>query len=296
MDWINFGWGPKLSKSFSSSENYHIDFTNANYSSRKISDVCIDAINNICNQYPPPYNLMVSGGIDSQAMIWCWKQTSVPFEIVTIRYIDQHGTVLNSHDIDNITKFSLLYDIKPQYIDFDIINFLENNLLDYAIKYQCTSPQITTYMCMSEMINNGTIVFSGDFLPYAATYSYTIFGLKRYADTTKRNIIPFFLLYDSELSTILTRYTNTHEDMLTNDAYHIKVNAMKKIGIPIIPQERKFSGFEKVKELYDARFDLVSVKDRLKYSSMPSKRIFDIVFRYKISEVVQYKDKIIWLL
>jgi hypothetical protein len=155
---------------------------------------------------------------------------------------------------------------------------------------------------MSEMIHKGTVLFSGDFLATAA-YTYTIYGLKRYVDITKRNIIPFFLLHDPELTTVLTKEykhltqdeymsLENEKDSLPNRAYLKKVSAMKKIGIPIIPQDKKYSGFEKVKELYDNRYDLVSTRDRLKYAHMPSKRIFDIVFRYKLSEIITYEDKI----
>lgn len=305
MDWINFGWGPEFSKNFSPVENYHMDFKKATYSSRNIGDICIDAINRLCDKYPGPYTLMTSGGIDSQAMIWCWKQTTMPFDIVTVRYVDHDGKVLNSHDINNVVKISTLYDIQVQYIDFNLIQFLENNLLEYATTYQCTSPQITAHMCMSEMIHKGTVLFSGDFLA-TTVYSYTIYGLKRYADITKRNIIPFFLLHDSELTTILTREykhltqdeymsLGNEKDFSSSRAYLKKVNAMKKIGIPVIPQAKKYSGFEKVKELYDTRYDLVSPKDRLKYAHMPSKRLFDIIFRYKLTEIIKYEDKIVCL-
>jgi hypothetical protein len=300
MDWIKTGWGPELSLRFDPEKNYYLDFTNAVYSTRSAIDICIDAIDKICKNYPAPYTLMVSGGIDSQAMIWCWKHTQVPFNVVTVRYVDNNGNVLNEHDISNIRQFSSLYNITVDYLDFNIVEFLENYLLDYAIKYQCTSPQITTYMCMSEMIHQGTVLFSGDFLA-TAVYSYTIYGLKRYADISKRNVIPFFLLHDPELTTLMSREYHTlttkeyidmadKRDSSMDRIYNKKVKAITRLGIPIVPQTIKYSGFEKVKDLYDNRNDLISVNDRLKYSNMPSKRIFDIAFRYKLGEIIKYED------
>lgn len=295
MDWVSFGWGPDLSPNFDSKKKYYIGFSKAIHSERGTREICIDAINKIYHKYPAPYTLMVSGGIDSQAMIWCWKQTQVAFNVVTIRYVDHDGTILNNHDISNVESISSTYKIDVQYIDFNIIEFLEKYLLEYATKYQCTSPQITTYMCMSEMIPTGTVLFSGDFLATAA-YNYTIYGLKRYADITRRNVIPFFLLHDAELATVLTReYKGNETDFLRNKPYLKKVNAMKKIGIPVIPQPRKYSGFEKVKDLYDNRYDLITPRDRLKFSNMPSKRLFDVIFRYKLTEIIKYEDEIVCL-
>jgi hypothetical protein len=153
---------------------------------------------------------------------------------------------------------------------------------------------------MSEMIHQGTVLFSGDFLA-TAVYSYTIYGLKRYADLSGRSVIPFFLLHDSELTTVLSREfkeltTDEYAEMadkrdsLMDRAYYKKVKAMKRLGIPIISQPIKYSGFEKVKDLYDPRLDLVTVRDKLKFSHMPSKRIFDIAFRYKLGEIIKYED------
>jgi hypothetical protein len=158
---------------------------------------------------------------------------------------------------------------------------------------------------MSEMIHQGTVLFSGDFLA-TAVYSYTIYGLKRYADLSGRSVIPFFLLHDPELTTILSRtYSeltteeyidlSDQRDSLMYRAYYKKVKAMKSIGIPVVPQSIKYSGFEKVKDIYDNRLELITVRDRLKFSHMPSKRIFDIAFRYKLTDVIKYQDTVKWV-
>jgi hypothetical protein len=249
---------------------------------------------------------MLSGGVDSQAMLWCWVNSEIPFRAVTIRYTDHDGNILNLHDIANVESIANYYEMSVDYIDFNIINFLENFMLDYAIKYQCTSPQITTYMCMSEMICDGTVLFSGDFLSTMIGYDYTIFGLKRYADISKRNIIPFFLLHDPELTTALHQVHNKlsvkefygitdSENIWKQHAYLSKINAMNQIGIFLFPQKTKYSGFEKIKELYDTRYDLTTPHDRLKYAHMPSKRLFDVIFRYKLTEIIKYHDEIICL-
>lgn len=302
MKWVRMGWGPEFSTHFSKEKNFHVDFKNALYTDRPIIEIAKDAIKKISVEYPAPYTLMLSGGIDSQVMLWCWVKSQVPFNAVSVRYVDDSGNVLNIHDISNLEKVANHYSVSIEYIDFNIIQFLENHLEEYATKYQCTSPQITTYMCMSEMIHNGTVLFSGDFLA-TAFYNYTIYGLKRYADMSNRNIIPFFLLHDPELTTVLSReYKKTlptskksmHYHDYRQQAYLDKVKAIQKIGITIFPQESKYSGFEKIKDVYDKRYDLITTKDRIKFSNKPSKRLFDMMFRYKLTDIVKYVDVIIY--
>lgn len=301
MDWIKSGWGKELSKNFDPIKNFHMDYSNAIYSDRHVDLIINDAIKKITDIYPPPYTLMMSGGIDSQAMLWCWNKADKPFRIVTIRYVDYNGDVLNEHDISNMEFISDYYNIDIIYIDFNIIQFLENFLLEYATRYQCTSPQITTYMCMSEMIYDGTVLFSGDFL-FTGIYNYTVLGLKRYADISNRSIIPFFLLHDPELTTLLHRtfnqqsnkdYHNAKNEDRKKRGYLQKVYAMQSLGIKLFPQAIKYSGFEKVKNLYDQRYDLVTTKDRLKFSNNPSKRLFDINFRYKLTDTIKYIDDVV---
>jgi hypothetical protein len=304
MKWCKTGWGNELSDKFDPNLTFYINATSAVYHNKSLIDVSKQAIQRICAEYPAPYTLMMSGGIDSQAMLWCWINSGVEFNVVTVKYVNESGDILNHHDISNIEKVSQKNNVSVTYLDFNIINFLENYLIEYATRYQCTSPQITAYMCMSEMIYNGTVLFSGDFLLAHNGYNYTIFGLKRYTDISKRNVIPFFFLHDPELTTTLHRTyklpkhfsISNDNEVIKKNYYNMKVNAMIELGIPLIPQKEKLSGFEQIKNIYDTRTDLVTVRDRIKFAHMPSKRLFDIIFRYKLTEIIHYKDKIKWIL
>jgi asparagine synthetase B (glutamine-hydrolysing) len=304
MKWCKTGWGKELKDQFDPTQNFYIDATSAVYHNKSLIEVSKQAIKRICEEYPAPYTLMLSGGIDSQAMLWCWINSGVEFSVVTVKYVNDLGNILNHHDISNIEEVSQKNNVPVTYLNFDIINFLENYLIEYAIRYQCTSPQLTAYMCMSEMIYDGTVLFSGDFL-VCGGYNYTILGLKRYADISKRNIIPFFFLHDSELTTTLHQTyklpkhldsINTNSEVMKKTHYNMKVNSMIELGVPLIPQKEKLSGFEEVKNIYDKRTDLVTIKDRLKFAHMPSKRLFDIIFRYKLTEIIHYEDNIKWIL
>lgn len=301
MDWIKTGWGPGFSPVFNEHLHFYIDVSGASRSTRPLSEIAIDVVNNISKTYPAPYTLMMSGGVDSQAMLWCWLNADVPFTITTIRYLDNNGKVLNNHDISNMNLIADKFKVTVNYMDFNVIDFLENHLIYYATTYQCTSPQLTTYMKMSEMIETGTIIFGGDFLLSSAC-NYTILGLKRYADATNtaiRKVIPFFLLHDAELAVAVDVKKDVtyipNIPSVEERTYMYKIAAMKSKGIPIIPQDTKYSGFEEIKNVYDKRIDLITPKDRIRYADKPSRRLFDIAFRYKLTEIIKYVDDIKWI-
>lgn len=290
---MRFGWGSNFSPIFDPAIPFHIDITNLINSNKSLLAISTRVIHKITEKYPPPYHLMLSGGMDSQIMLWCWINSGIDFHPVSVKYTgaSEYKEILNEHDIVELDEFSKNHNVQIDYKHFDIINFLENDLEEYAVKYQCTSPQICAHMCMSEQLINGTVIFSGNFVS-DTDYTYTILGLKRYADNSNRSVIPFFLLHDPEIAGL---HLNDRKRLIKN-GYSRKINHYIELGAPVIPQPRKQTGFEVIKDYYDTRKDLVvPPKIRIKYSNMPSKRKFDLLFRYMLMEKIKYVDKVVYI-
>lgn len=300
MQWIKTGWGESFDSNRENfTDSFFVDLRSKKTSTLDIVSVAKNAINNIVQVYPPPYYLFASGGIDSQAMIWLWKYSGVPFFVTSIEYTSENSQeIFNQHDLEKLKKFSYIHDITVNYEKFDLISFLEKELANYALKYQCTSPQICTHMKMSEIYKKGTIIFSGNFKQHMQ-YTYTIWGLKRYADTSGRNVIPFFLLHDKELACYIDDYSRKKYDVTANNAvnyqYLQRASSMQAAGIPVLPQIEKFTGFEKVKDYYDAKPSSISLMEKLEFSKYPSKRTFDIMFRYRLYKLINYNDVVTYI-
>ena len=253
----------------------------------------IKAVFNITKKYPPPYDLLVSGGVDSQTMIWVWLQSGIPFNVVHYSYQEE-----NQHDTENIIKFCQTLNIDLQIYNFDAREFITNKeLFDYAERYDCASPHILTYMKLVEHHEN-TVVMSGNYFQYGSCgINYTIFGLDRFSKIQKNNFIPFFLISTPELA---YSFTNMNEEILSkidkvgDYDYTTKCLCYEQIGIPIIPQTHKVTGFEKIKTSFDNTH--VDPKLKIKYASMPSKRPFDLLYRYALFDRIGlYSDKTILL-
>jgi hypothetical protein len=220
---------------------------------------------------------MCSGGEDSQAMMWAWKLSGVPFNVVSVRYVTD-DIFYNEHDLVTLLQFVEKNNIDVQYYDFDVINFLENGHHDIATKFDCGSPQISTYIKMTELVKTGTILFSGNSIKNATdtktgVINWILLSMHRYSlflkeTNANRQLIPYFLLHHPKLAYGFQPHTIRHK----NDAY-------LKNGFEIIPVKKQ-NGFERVKEHYDQYKNRVSVADRLKYNNMPSNRVLDLLFRY----------------
>lgn len=294
MKWIKSGWGSEYSQIVDYNKFFHMDISGIKPTKNPLLKTATKVINDIRDSYPAPFNLMVSGGVDSQSMLWCWLHSDVPFQAICFQLVDDSGIVYNTHDYETLITFANIYSIPIQFVKFNIFEFLSNNLLNYATQYQCTSPQITAHMAMADSITSGTKILSGNFIP-GGLYNYTILGISRYAEI-KKNAIPFFLMHDPELAGSLVQYDENRDTISYYQnpfPYNRKVELLKIAGIPIIPQQEKYTGFEKIKDYCDKNME-VTLNDRLKYYQMSSKRNFDILFRYKLTDSIKYQDKIIF--
>ncbi len=229
---------------------------------------------------------MMSGGVDSQAMFLSWKASGVPFRVASVRYVNALGEIFNPHDHETLDNFCALHGVEVQKVDFNIFEFLEGELSQYWERFQCNSPHICSYMKMSEMFMDGTVLFSGNFLGHSrGALTYTILGLDRYQKRTGRSIIPFFFLHDPELAVSASKYITAQPD-----SYEGRCLAYQNSGFDIIPQPKKYTGFEYIKEYYDQFPEMITLMERKRHAHMPSKRVFDLAFRYRAFEVVKYVD------
>jgi hypothetical protein len=245
-------------------------------------DEAVAVVREITSKYPPPYSLMLSGGIDSQAMVWAWQTSGEPFTIYHWSYNKQ-----NDHDTEWAVKFVETYNLQKYFRieNFDASGFITSpELVQYAVKYDTVSPQMLTYIKLVEN-TPGTVIMAGNFLTKSfASINYTLYGLKRFAEIARHNFIPFFFLSNPRLAYAFYKECETLHSAV-NDTHVIRGNIYKNCGFPVItPDTGKFTGFEYIK----ASFDTVRIShiDKLRAINYPSKRNFDILYRYKLFEQV----------
>jgi hypothetical protein len=266
-------------------------------------DAALKTVDYICENYPSPYNLCVSGGVDSQAMLYAWHISNKPFQVYSCIYNDD----MNLYDLETLSIFSKKYDILINYINLDLLDFLEKEHEFYVKKYSCGSPHITTYMKIADMIEDGTVLFSGNFLSkkHSKLMPLNLMGLYHYAVLSGKSCVPFFLCETKELA---YGFIENEADFV--NGYTKKVSRYQQNGFPVIPQslyinadlkiasESGQTGFEKVKEFFDDVDNCVkkpTVQDRfLRTTAQKSKRNFDLLYRNKFETMFALDKYIIY--
>ena len=252
----------------------------------------LSAVENIVETYSPPYTLMASGGVDSQAMIYAWLLTGVKFKVVSIKYFS-NNIWFNDFDIENLLTYQAKYKFDLELKEFDILDFYNEKFYSIAEEYKCSSPQICSHIHNSSQLE-GTVIQSGNFLGLnQVPLNYPILGLHRFQKQTKKDFIPYFFLHTPELA--YSSYTAQIEQRKTAlKIYEAKVLLYKSLDFDVIPSERSYSGFEKIKTYYNNEFsNRLTLKHKLLYNPNPSTNIFDILLRYPLSDKYD-PDKIIF--
>jgi len=225
----------------------------------------------IIENYPKPYYIMLSGGLDSQTMLYFWYKYGTDFVPTTIRYNDS----LNLHDIKYAIEFCKFLNLELNVVDFDVLDFYINHYHSLAERYKITSPHFGCHIAMTQKFD-GTVVLSGDRLDYNGRAIWDEnFCLYRYSN--ERSLIPYFFIETPEIAYSLKFPKNLYQH---KDQQKIKANIYLEEGIPVIVPIKKYTGFELVKEHFDQNIYNVSSRDRLKYSNERSKRNFDLRFRF----------------
>lgn len=209
--------------------------------------------------------LCLSGGVDSQAMIQCWQEADIKFDTVILVFNDD----LNLHDVDHARAFCRQRNIIPIEININIIQYLTREHFLQAEKYKCTSPHFSTHYKMFDILRDmgytgiccggqALAKSQGKWGPFlsAAQMNYL-----EYMRINQYPILGSFLGYDPKLCwsiAILTpadefswnvSITESLEESIKK-RYSSKVAGYRNHGFEIIPQEKKFTGFEKVKEYF----------------------------------------------
>ena len=120
--WIKYGWGTSLDNQKQHHDILYINLLPAlkNLPADPPLEIAVKCIEKISRTYPPPYNLMCSGGTDSQAMCFAWLKSSIPFNVISIKYVS-NNIWWNQHDLITLEKFSYVNSLKVDFKEFDTI-------------------------------------------------------------------------------------------------------------------------------------------------------------------------------
>ena len=306
IQWLKFDWNGNADLwGYKENLAFRVDARNIVKTYKPALEESLNLIYKIRDTLPPPYYLMLSGGTDSQAMLYAWHKSGIPYIPVSFRY----NKYYNTHDLNNLYTYSKNLGVEVKFIDIDYFKFLENDLIKYATDYVCNSPQITFHMKFVEHINDGTCIFSGNpmdvFLAppeerlefFETPLTYTVLGLERFRQRTGRSLVPYFFQSCPKLAYSFGISFYNSKNIVAK--YRLRDNALKFLayidsGFKVV-STAKFSGFEKFKYFFDNKPVSFSFQDKLFFSKFPSPRTFDLLFRYPLYKINKYSNNAKWL-
>lgn len=213
--------------------------------------------------------LMLSGGVDSQAMVQCFLEANLNFDIFTFVFNED----LNKQDSNYARFFCKMNDIKHIEYPFDVVNFLQNENYNIGIKYKSVSPHFNAHFKMAELLQSMgyTGICCGGFTPtllnekWGTNFSYNPCYYVNIHDILG---IPFqgnFLSYTPELAWTISLLTekmtleNVSDPALRvykknmKKRYNTKIEGYNKHGLNVFSQPEKFTGFELIKKYYEEK-------------------------------------------
>lgn len=220
--------------------------------------------------------VLLSGGIDSQALCSYLKNNNVEYETLFADYS------YNKHD----GKFARLTGINHTLkINLNEFYFDKKIHLEYFKKYKCTSPQLAVHLYIIkyslEKFPEYNILLPGHPLYKNRSVinlpDYTQLSYHRFCKKENlSNVYPYFFI-DFEVASDI-RLLNIHKKSNCND-YTKKFLLYEELGLKILQQEKTSTGFEEYriflkeekKIFYDEEFRKpISLKKRMKYKTTES--------------------------
>lgn len=254
---------------------YHTDlevdfFTSLNLDTESTLQYRINAAKAAAAQLGTNPVLCLSGGVDSQAMIQCWTEAGLKFDVAILEFEND----LNNHDVSVALEYCSKHEIKPVMLKLNVIQFLTRECIEVGTKYKCTSPHFITHYQMFDMLRQlgytgiccGGTAFARNHKEWGPVPSAAQANYIEYSKQTKFPVIGNFLGYDPNLCWSIALLTPEHDvewvinksqvmDEVNAARYAAKLIGYCKHGFDIIPQDNKYTGFELVKDYFAEKFN-----------------------------------------
>lgn len=210
----------------------------------------------------------LSGGIDSQAAYQLWDK-QWPIDVVIFEFANG----LNSDEVKDAEQYARACNVDYKKITLDVERFLNFSLIDFSQQHNITSPQFAVHAFFLEHLKKlgytGAVFGGNGFVIqpnkvyFNLNYS-QLMDLENYSNSGF-NVIPSFLNVSQGLCLKLAVNTAINHDAFMLDPdyqflpadhhiilnkesrYQNKINSYENLGLMIIPQSGKKTGFEQLK-------------------------------------------------
>lgn len=119
-----------------SDKNDVVTFSASKHSLNSVGSYKEELLNNAAKMrdyYSDPFDVLYSGGIDSEVILRVFKELGIKHNTIIVRYKDGYNARELANALDYVTTLNIPYKV----IDFDLKKFYENDAYDLCVKSSC---------------------------------------------------------------------------------------------------------------------------------------------------------------
>lgn len=289
--------------------NLSLDFfENLKLDKKSVTDYKIEAATTCAKTLGSDIALALSGGIDSQVTLLAFKDAGVDFTPYVLAFNNQ----LNRQDVEHAKKFCKYIGQPLQEVKIDVTKFLIRENYDLGLKYQSASPHFNVHYKLFDWLDSigHTGVVCGGQIPlrnmseWGMNFRRNNFNFINYSNISGFMCQGSFLSFDPRLCWAMA--LNYRDVSLSNMkangldegdydkaldiGYAAKVNSYIRSGFNIMPQKRKYTGFELVKLHYAGKSkDGWSFEKQFRLPLSNQLKIFNNKTKFKLSTEIKNK-------
>lgn len=243
-------------------------FVKLSLNEKHLRDYRIEAARNAANRMGTNIAICFSGGVDSQCMLQCFLEAGIKIDVYTLKFKQD----LNKQDVDHAIKYCETANVKLNVIELDVLEFLNRHNFDYGMKYKSASPHFNVHYKLFDLLHEegydgvisggNTFLFSTGTMSFLPNINRNTMNYINYSNISNFKCNGNFLSYYpklawaiSFLSPPLMNYV-PHTSFIDEKTrsyweqsrYIQKIKGYRRAGFKIIPQQKKFTGFELVKK------------------------------------------------
>ena len=168
----------------------------------------VDAMEKLYDTKTGKFQVLYSGGVDSQYICEVFLKLKMDFDTVIIRLVSDTGEVYNQHDIAYAYEFCEKNNITPIIYDVNFDDFVESGkIVEIAESVNCCSFALPTTFYVANKLDGYSIIAGGDpYIKYNESKNIWLFEELEYAHSSLRyyaknnlNGSPFILSYTPEM-------------------------------------------------------------------------------------------------
>jgi hypothetical protein len=155
-DWLSWTYdGVKFGNKTTPQSKFEFQFKKTvNQPLKSHKEELLENTRAIRERFNDPFDLLFSGGVDSEVILRCHHELKIPINVFIFKYENDY----NFHDVRHALRICDELNIKPNLIDFNLQKFFENDAYDIWTKTYVKKAGRLPHMKMIEYLDNMPIM------------------------------------------------------------------------------------------------------------------------------------------